>query len=152
MSQYRHLTKEDRYHIKAQWDAGKSSTEIAKKVGCDNSTINRELLRNKGKRGYRPKQAHRKARERWEGAEKAVKMTPELIKVVEGKLRQHWSPEQISGRLKREGKPTVSHERIYQHVLDDKGRGGDLWRYLRWSHRCRRKRYGRRPFQPGYLW
>lgn len=143
MSQYRHLTKEDRYHIKAQWDAGKSISKIAKKIGCDKSTISRELRRNKGKRGYRPKQAHRTARERWKGAAKAVKMTPELIKVVEDRLRQHWSPEQISGRLKRDGKAAVSHERIYQHVLENKRSGGELWRCLRWSHRRRRKRYGR---------
>jgi len=143
MSQYRHLTKEDRYHIKAQKDVGKSITKIAKKVGCDKSTVSRELRRNKGKRGYRPKQAHWMARERWKEAEKAVKMTAGLIGIIEGRLYQKWSPEQISGRLKREGKPHVSHERIYQYVLDDKGSGGDLWKCLRWSHRCRRKRYGR---------
>jgi transposase, IS30 family len=143
VSQYRHLTKEDRYHIKAQRDAGKSITKIAKKVGCDKSTISRELRRNTGGRGYRPKQAHRMARDRWKDAEKAVKMTPGLIKIIEGRLRQKWSPEQISGRLKRNGMPRVSHERIYQHILEDKRNGGDLWRCLRWSHRCRRKRYGR---------
>jgi len=143
VSQYRHLTIEDRYHIKAQRDAGKSSARIARKVGCHKSTINRELLRNKGKRGYRAKQAHRLARDRWEEAEKGFKMTPDLVGVIAGRLRQKWSPEQISGRLKREGKTHVSHERIYQYVLDEKGSGGDLWRCLRWSHRCRRKRYGR---------
>lgn len=143
MSQYHHLAKEERYHIKAQYDVGKSTAEIAKKVGCNKSTISRELRRNKGKRGYRPKQAHRMARGRWKGARKAVKMTPELIRVIEAQLYRKWSPEQISGRLKREGKLRVSHERIYQHVLEDKSRGGDLWRNLRWSHRCRRKRYGR---------
>jgi len=143
VSQYRHLTKEERYHIKAQNDAGKSTAKIAKKVGRDKSTISRELRRNKGGRGYRPKQAHRMARERWRRAEKAVKMTPELIAVVEGRLRQKWSPEQISGRLKREDQPHVSHERIYQHILADKENGGELWRCLRWSNRRRRKRYGR---------
>ena len=143
MSQYRHLTKEDRYHIKAQKDVGKSVAKIAKKIGCDKSTISRELRRNRGRRGYRPKQAHWMARDRWEGAEKAIKMTPKLIRVVEGRLRQKWSPEQISGRLKRECQPHVSHERIYQHVLDDKQNGGELWRCLRWPHRRRRKRYGR---------
>jgi transposase, IS30 family len=143
VSQYRHLTKEDRYHIKAQWDAGKTVSRIAEKLDCDKSTISRELRRNKGKRGYRPQQAHRMARERWKGAEKAVKMTPELIEVIEERLRRKWSPEQICGRLKREGKATVSHERIYQHVLADKRNGGELWRCLRWSQRRRRKRYGR---------
>jgi IS30 family transposase len=143
VSQYRHLTKEDRYHIKAQKAVGKSVAKIAKKIGCDKSTISRELRRNRGRRGYRPKQAHGLARERWKGAEKAIKMTPELIAVVEGRLRQKWSPEQITGRLKREDQPHVIHERIYQHILDDKENGGELWRCLRWSNRRRRKRYGR---------
>lgn len=143
MSQYRHLTKKDRYHIKAQNDVGKSTALIAKKVGCDKSTVSRELRRNRGKRGYRSKQAHLMARRRWKGANKAVKMTPELIRTIEVHLRQKWSPEQITGRLRRESKPNVSHERIYQHVLKNKKEGGDLWRCLRWSHRRRRKRYGR---------
>ena len=56
-------------------------------------------------------------------------------------LREDWSPEQISGWLTREEGVSVSHERIYQHVYEDKRRGGDLHRHLR-CQKPRRKRYG----------
>jgi len=53
----------------------------------------------------------------------------------------YFSPEQISGRLALEGALPVSHESIYQHILRDKARGGDLAGYLR-CQKARRKRYG----------
>jgi IS30 family transposase len=56
-------------------------------------------------------------------------------------LRQEWSPEQISGRLKKEQGLGISHEWIYQYVLQDKWAGGELYRHLRCQKR-RRKRYG----------
>ena len=45
-------------------------------------------------------------------------------------LRGGRSPEQISGWPTREEGVSVSHERIYQHVYEDKRRGGDLHRHL----------------------
>ena len=47
----------------------------------------------------------------------------------------------VSGWLTREEGVSVSHERIYQHVYEDKRRGGDLHRHLR-CQKPRRKRYG----------
>lgn len=139
-----HLTYKDRCEIKAWKAAGYGQEYIARKLKINQSTVSRELIRNQGGRGYRPKQAHRIAHERWQLAPKAVKMTKELRKWISCKLRQDWSPEQISGRLKRKGRPTVSHERIYQFVGEDKCAGGDLWTHLRWSQKKRRKRYGGR--------
>nr|VFJ95127.1 MAG: hypothetical protein BECKH772A_GA0070896_1008214 [Candidatus Kentron sp. H]VFJ95844.1 MAG: hypothetical protein BECKH772B_GA0070898_1008214 [Candidatus Kentron sp. H]VFK02016.1 MAG: hypothetical protein BECKH772C_GA0070978_1007914 [Candidatus Kentron sp. H] len=43
-------------------------------------------------------------------------------------LREDWSPEQISLWLKEQNLPTVSHEWIYQHVIQDKHRNGTLHR------------------------
>lgn len=138
-----HLTEEDRYHIKAQLESGKTQTAIAKKLKVNKSTISRELKRNSGRRGYRPKQANRKAFERWSSATKAVKFNPEIAKFVTECLRKDWSPEQISGRMCLEGGTTISHERIYQFISQDKASGGDLWTHLRRSNRKRKKRYGR---------
>jgi len=39
---------------------------------------------------------------------------------------------------------TVSDEHIYQHVWSDKAQGGDLYKYLRHSHKKRKKQYGSR--------
>jgi IS30 family transposase len=138
----RHLTQEDRYYIKGQRDTGKTIERIAEKLKVDKSTISRELGRNCGERGYRPKQAQAKADQRWMGAAKAIKMTPQLKSYITKKIRLDWSPEQVTGRLKREGRSGVSHERIYQFIGEDKASGGDLWKHLRWSSKKRRKRYG----------
>jgi IS30 family transposase len=60
---------------------------------------------------------------------------------VEGLLRKKWSPEQISGRLRREGGLRISHETIYRHVWQDKFEGGDLYGSLRQATKLRRKRH-----------
>ncbi len=98
-----HLSEVDRYHISALVGAGKSQGAVAKKLKLHRTTIYREKKRNSGKRGYRPKQAQEKATARWQGAVKAIKVTAELRQVVEERIRLDWSPEQISGRLAREG-------------------------------------------------
>ena len=137
-----HLTYEDRCDIKAQRGAGLTLEEIARKLKVNKSTISREIQRNRGRRGYRPKQAQKKAFSRWQEAPKAVKLTAKLRKVITSKIKADWSPEQITGRLKRDGRPCVSHERIYQFIGEDKRAGGKLWTHLRWSSKKRRKRYG----------
>jgi len=124
-----HLAQDDRYQIWGLSAAGKTQKKIAKKIGVHRTTIWREKKRNSDERGYRPKQAHSKASERWQEATKAVKLTPEIEKYIKEKIREDWSPEQISGRLKFEGKPSLSHERIDQFIGKDKSNGGDLWRH-----------------------
>lgn len=57
MKQYTHLTQEQRYQISALKKTTISNSEIARIIGCNKSTITRELKRNTGQRGYRPKQA-----------------------------------------------------------------------------------------------
>jgi IS30 family transposase len=107
---------------------------IAAVLGVHPGTISRELTRNAGLRGYRPKQAQQKALHRRFTARKAVKMTPETIDYIECKLRQEHSPEQISERMKCDRHwdgSTVSHERIYQYIWQDKASGGTLYKHLR---------------------
>ena len=54
---YTQLTREQRYQIYALIKAGNTQTRTAKIVGCHKSTSSREVRRNRGRRGYRPKQA-----------------------------------------------------------------------------------------------
>jgi len=139
MSTYRQLTQEQRYQIYALRKTGHSRTEIADVISVHKSTVSRELKRNRGRRGYRPQQAQRQALDR---RQKGVpRITVETWMLVEKLLRQDWSPEQISGRLKKEQRICISHEWIYQYVLQDKRAGGDLYRHLR-CQKKRRKRYG----------
>jgi IS30 family transposase len=106
------------------------------------ATICRELKRNKGKKGYRPRQAQIKAGKRRREAAKALKMTDEVILVIEEKICLDWSPEQVSGWLKINQGIFISHERIYQHIWEDKRHGGTLYTHLRQSNKKRKKQYG----------
>ena len=140
MRGYTQLTHEERYQIYVLKKAGKSQTEIAELLERDKSTISRELRRNRGLKGYRPRQAHNLALGR-----RYNKANPRIgdqtWELVEGLIRQEWSPEQIVGRVKMEQGVLISHEWIYQYVYADKQSGGDLYRSLR-CQKVRRKRYG----------
>lgn len=137
---YTQLTREQRYQIKALLDIGHNQTEVAQQLEVNKSTISREVRRNLGQRGYRPKQAHemtlRRRREKTQ-----TKIGPEIWALVEEKIREDWSPEQISGRFKQEG-IAISHEHIYLYIYADKRAGGTLWTHLR-CQKKRRKRYGK---------
>ena len=61
---YAQLTQVERYQISALLKAGHNQTEISMILGRHKSTISREIRRNTGLRGYRPKQAQRLAEER----------------------------------------------------------------------------------------
>ena len=133
-------TQEQRYQISALLKTEHSQKEIAIVVGVNKSTISREVRRNRGKRGYRPKQAHRFAmKRRREAAQKCI--PAEIWAWIDDKLRQDWSPEQVSGWLKKNNKVVVSHEWIYQYIYMDKRSGGDLYKHLR-CQKKRRKRVG----------
>jgi len=112
---------------------------MAHALKVNRSTVNREIRRNTGGRGYRPKQADEKAMSRRSKAKPRIEA--DEWKVVEEKLCQDWSPEQVSGWLKKQAGPSISHEWIYQHILTDKRSGGDLYKHLR-CQKKRRKRYG----------
>ena len=140
MRRYTQLTREQRYQIYALKKAGHSQNKIALLVEVHKSTISRELKRNTGQRGYRPKQAHWFSQRR-DKAKHHKRIELETWLLIESRLKLLWSPEQISGWLRRTGQPTVSHERIYQYLLADKDNGGCLYKNLR-CQKQRKKRYG----------
>lgn len=139
MQTYTQLTHIQRYQISALLRMGHLQTEIAETIGVHKSTISREIRRNTGQRGYRPKQAQQKALERRDKASKRVGAAD--WEKIDQLIELDWSPEQISGYLRKEQLLLVSHEWIYQHIYQDKGNGGMLWKHLR-SQKKRRKRYG----------
>ena len=140
MSKYRRVTYEDRCQIYALSKRGASQESIASILGVSQSTVSRELRRNRGQRGYRFKPAEAKAQARQAIRSKPRKLTAPVRRKIEAMLRQmRWSPEQISGWLCGQG-IKLSHERIYQMIWHDKRDGGNLWRSLR----RRGKRYNKR--------
>ncbi len=140
MKHYTQLTREERYQIYALKTAGQSKAQIAKVLDRHKSTIGREIARNCGLRGYRPKQANSLAESRRQ-EKSARRIVPESWERVEKLLREYWSPEQISSWLRQEEDIRVSPEWIYQYILRDKQASGDLYIYLR-CQKQRKKRYG----------
>ena len=130
---YTHLALEERFLIHKHLQADCSQRGIARHLDRDPSTISREIKRNTGKRGYRYKQADESAkRRRREASSVPSKMTEELRAMIISLLAEHrWSPEQIAGRLRREGVVSVSAKWIYNCIWADRAAGGTLYRYLR---------------------
>ena len=133
----RHLRTEDRKIIRRMLKDKKSQTEIARVLGFSQSSISKEIRRNSGRRGYRPKQAQAKAEER-----KATKkprlsvITEDLAGEIILGLESKHSPEQVSGSLSLSGY-NVSTSTIYRHILKDKKAGGGLHLNLRINGRRR---------------
>lgn len=141
---YRHLTEEERYHIYELKSEGFTQIAIAGCIGYSRSTISRELSRNRGERGYRPRQANLKATERLSirgksNVKRASESAWEYAKLQ--LVNEQWSPEQIAGRLVHDKQETISHETIYKKILVDKQSGGRLHIHLR-CQKKRKKRYG----------
>lgn len=138
---YCRVTSEDRLRIKDGLDAGLSNTMISRKLGFHKSTVGREISRNTGLRGYRPKQAHALAVARDESKHGPYRMNPVIMTQIIERLELKWSPEQISNRLRVEGEESVSAETIYKFIYEDRENDGELWCHLRRSRRTRKKRF-----------
>ena len=139
MRSYHQLTQGQRYQISALRSLGHTYQEIADVVDVHKSTVSREIARNISYRGYRPLRAHQKALKR--RRKPTYRISPGVWLQVDALVRQDWSPEQISGRLKREQGIRISHEWIYQHIFRDHRHYGDLYQHLR--HLKKRKKRGR---------
>ena len=140
MNQYKQLTSGQRYQIYGLKQAGLNQTRIAEKMGVDKSTISREFKRNKGQRGWRPKQAQSLRDERRQACINGKQFSSECWAEVERLIREDLSPEQAANRLGLEGDLQISHEAIYRHIYADQRDGGDLCQHLR-SQKPRHKRY-----------
>ncbi len=116
------MTVEDRDDFLHGIGADLSNREIATRLGRNPSVISREITRNGGRDNYR---VHA-AQERYETLksrpkERKLEQNKRLHDAVAEKLRDDFSPEQISGRLKQDYPDDlgmhVSHETIYQALF-----------------------------------
>ena len=142
---YHQITLEERYRISALRQAGHCPASIARSLGRHRSTVWRELRRNRSRWDgrYRPSKAQERVHGRRSRSRRNQRFGARDWKLVEARLREKWSPEQVSGALRRAGQLRISHETIYRYVWDDRAQGGDLCGYLRCARKKRRKRYGR---------
>src|SRR5215207_2208329 len=113
------LSFEEREEISRAIARGQSARAIARALGRSHTTIAREIKRCGGRRRYR---AHAADREAWWRSRRPratkLELCRELCRVVEERLGEDHSPEQIAGwlRVRYPDNETmqVSHETIYR--------------------------------------
>lgn len=145
---YQQLNIEERESIQQGLWEGKSLRKIAQELGRSPGTISRELKRNCPlvRRQYTPSVAEKKARERIMTRGQRPRLKNTFIRAyVEKRLREGYSPEQVSGRLSIEFCLfRISHEAIYQYIYAQYRRDGygvcagiDVRTFLRRRHKVR---------------
>lgn len=137
-----HLSQEQRYTICVMKEQKYSQKSIADAIGRHKSVVSRELKRNCDLRSgaYRTDLAQHKYKARQQSKIKHKSYTSEIKMRVKKQLEDGYSPEQIVGRAKLDGKEMVSHECIYADIWEDKKSGGNLHENLRRQGRKYRKR------------
>jgi transposase, IS30 family len=123
----RYLSLAEREEIALGLAAGQSQRQIAARLGRPASTVSREIGRNGTRRGYRAVAAQAQAEFRARRAKTAkLSGNDELRGWVQARLKERWSPEQISAMLRQQFpddlEMRVSHETIYQSLYVQ-GRG-----------------------------
>lgn len=136
---YTHLSQDERYQIHRLFRARVSIRWISELLNRSASSISRELKRNADNGVYRAAIAQRISAQRRTQASAVPQISLSEWRIVEDRLREEWSPEQIAGW----GEVDVSHERIYQHIAQDRQSGGSLWKCLRRRRKQRRNRCGK---------
>lgn len=144
---YRQFSVEERCEIARLRASGVSVRQIAAAAAVDRapSSVARELKRNSGVQvGYKPAYADQQARaRRWSGSR--LDRDAALRDEVLGQLAAGWSPEQVVGRARLAGRPTVGVETIYRFIHAQIARHKDYsWRHYLARGKSRRGWRGRR--------
>jgi len=143
MYKYKQLTSEQRYAIDLGLENQAPMRKIAESIGVSPSTVSREIMRNKNKRGgYSWRLAHEIAGERKERLPGNRTIPESVRKKMKDHIRDDWSPEQVSGHLRRYEQIKVSHETIYKWIREDKQAGGNLYLHCRHKLKYRKRPVG----------
>jgi transposase, IS30 family len=139
---YKHLSLEERYLIEKLYVSKVHIREIAKFILRSPNTVSKEINRNSVNGLYISNKAHKRAYfKRWRSKRQCLKvsMSNFLCRFVDRKLRDKWSPEQISGYLKVDMKINCSTKCIYKFV---RSRSMDRFLFWGWNNqKGGRKRY-----------
>lgn len=144
----RYLELRERVLIADLRRLGFSMRAIAQQLGRTPSTVSRELRRHTSSTGvYLPATADHDAHQQ-RARPKACKLANAPLRtLVQRKLNRHWSPEEISGWLRKthpnNAGMQISHETIYRALLTPKGAGLDksYAARLRTGRRIRKNRW-----------
>jgi len=149
---YKQFSIEEREKIQELSWQKISLRKIGKILGRSHSSIIRELNKSNPGRAYqyKPRLAQERALEKRKSRGRKDRLKNKVIReYVISHLKMRWSPEQISGRLKKDLGLPISHEAIYQYIYAQVHRDGwgllrlgaeDLRIYLR---RKRKRRMGK---------
>ncbi|MGW2552187.1 IS30 family transposase [Streptomyces sp. NPDC001635] len=124
----RYLTQDDRITIAEGLLAGRTASAIAEEIAKHPSTVYREISRGRGPTGiYNPWWSHNQAilRRRRPRPEK-LRANPKLRDFINDKLKERWSPQQITRHLARTepGQPAMNacpetiYRALYNGLLD----------------------------------
>lgn len=141
---HRKLALSQRETIGRMHKSGLDDQTIAAAVCVHRTTIVRELGRNSGSSGgYEAQHAHAAALAR--KARGPTRFKGEVRANAISLLYERQAPAEICERLRREDPArTVCAETIYQHVIADAAKGGDLHRFLPLGRKKRKKRRAKR--------
>lgn len=143
---YQRMNLAEREELSIHYAQGMSLRDIARQLNRAPSTISRELARNRTGFDYRAVTAERKARQRYYRKPRRLAVDARLRHTVLSQLRQQWSPEQISDRLRQDHPQDpglqVSAETIYSYlyVLPRGELRRELLSHLRQHRKNRRPR------------
>ena len=138
---YKHLNIDEREVILKMQASENSYSQIAENLGRHKGTISRELSRNMSSTGqYKPHLAQRYYENRRAESKHPYRLEEDkrLRSKVRCGIRNYWSPEQISSQLKQDCDISISPVTIYSWIYRDRTAGGNLYKFLRQSHRRRR--------------
>ena len=148
--QHTELAPSERDNI-ALWRAqGISNREIARRLGRSHSTIGDELKRGGLHKGeyVAIRAQHLASGRKGRRNQRHPLKNEQLYGYVLEKLREGWSPEQITGRLNRDypedSSMRLHHETIYRYVYDPQQADKRLWEYLPRKQTKRKHQHGRK--------
>ena len=131
----KYLTFNDRKIIEKLLKQNLTYRAIGRTIGRSHTTVSEEIKLNSGQLGYSAERAqyYHEQRQLNKGNKKKLDTNEKLRKYVMDRLREDWSPEEISGRLKLTGMNIgyVCHETIYEYIYSIEGIRERLYLLLR---------------------
>lgn len=132
---YKHLTQDERNELSILLKKGYSLRSIADVLKKNPSSVSREIKENSVNGEYDPKKAQAKARvkrmyAKFQGMK--VRKHPEIEAYIHEKMKEHWSPEDISGRLELDKFFSITAKTIYKYVYGNPF-GHSLQKYLKYQ-------------------
>jgi len=147
MNNFKKISYNEREQILKLSSQGKSQREIAEAIGKNQSNISRELRRNGMNRDTYSivvAQVNHNQKASLKGRKKKLCQSPSLLEFIREKIIElHWSPEQVSGWLRRDKRSRqISHETIYSYIYSLEESERAVW--IKALRRKRKKRRSRK--------